>query len=303
MTTSSTSSAYHPAQHPTLRRFAQGEAVARLQRRLTAHLPNLPASTFVDAQFGPETEKQLKKFQQQAGLQVDGVAGERSWRALLAAPAQTATPQSASNTDRAVAAAQPGTELNQLQRCLKRLGHQYLDDGQAFHLNLVGIRSPSAHIDSFDDELWLSYRDEQLQPRFHRFALTTDPGKTYTQEQLLNPAGAAILQPGQYLNVYQIGRHNNKYQALCQSGGEVRIWRDANRDAVLDRGGKTYQGYFGINIHRASSSASSKVGAYSAGCQVLQKASDFDLLMALANKSRQLRGNHFSYTLLNQTDL
>lgn len=302
---------YHSKRHPTLRLFSRGEAVARLQRLLQQHLADLTATNFVDALFGMETARQLRRFQQQAGLTVDGVAGAQSWQALLAQPAPaTAAPSKNAGAGSGVGGGVGGgvsgsmsADLQRLQRGLKKLGYQYFDDGQPYHLNIVGIRNPSTRIDQFDDELWLSYRDEQHRWQLHQFSMTTDPGKTYTQDRLLNSAGAAILQPGQYVEVYQIARHQNKYEALCQKAGPVKVWRDNNRDNQLDRSGQTYQGYFGINIHRAGNVSSSQVGAYSAGCQVLQRASDFNLLMELAKKSQQLRLNKFSYTLLQQQDL
>ena len=84
----------------------------------------------------------------------------------------------------------------------------------------------------------------------------------------------------------------------------MRIWRDGNRDDRLDRSGKIYEGWFGINIHRAGHTGTTqKVGRYSAGCQVFQNADDFNLLISLAKKSAGLRGNRFTYTLLESGDL
>ena len=103
--------------------------------------------------------------------------------------------------------------------------------------------------------------------------------------------------------MYQIGKHRKKYDALVQLGGKVKVWRDANKDDKLDRSGTTYEGYYGINIHRAKSSGeTSRVGPYSAGCQVFKRADDFYFLMETAKRSRQLYGNKFTYTLLEQGD-
>jgi peptidoglycan hydrolase-like protein with peptidoglycan-binding domain len=53
-----------------------GDAVRRFQRALR-RTPNLGIS--VDGVFGPITEIAVKKFQQGAGLVVDGVVGPQTW--------------------------------------------------------------------------------------------------------------------------------------------------------------------------------------------------------------------------------
>ena len=86
--------------------------------------------------------------------------------------------------------------------------------------------------------------------------------------------------------------------------GEVRVWRDGNKDDKLDRAGEIHEGWYGINIHRAGSTGTTaKVGRYSAGCQVFQNADDFALMISLAKKSSSVRGNKFTYTLLEEADL
>ena len=62
---------------------------------------------------------------------------------------------------------------------------------------------------------------------------------------------------------------------------------------------------FGINIHRAGTfiNGSTQIDKWSAGCQVLSKESDFNLLMGLAEKARTLYGNSFTYTLIESRDI
>ena len=42
------------------------------------------------------------------------------------------------------------------------------------------------------------------------------------------------------------------HKALCQRNRKVKVWRDNNKDNILDWEGETDTGYFGINIHRAN---------------------------------------------------
>jgi len=69
-----------PNPYPTLKVGEEGEAVMRLQRRLQqkGFLSAQP-----DGAFGPMTEEAVKEAQDAPGLEVDGVVGPATWRALL----------------------------------------------------------------------------------------------------------------------------------------------------------------------------------------------------------------------------
>ncbi len=66
---------------PVLRRGASGEAVAELQARLLSRGFTLS----IDSRFGGATERAIRSFQAQAGLEPDGIVGKRTWAALDAA--------------------------------------------------------------------------------------------------------------------------------------------------------------------------------------------------------------------------
>jgi hypothetical protein len=58
---------------------------------------------------------------------------------------------------------------------------------------------------------------------------------------------------------------------------------------------------FGINIHRADSTGTRKtIDKYSAGCQVFASADDFNKFMEMAYKQKDLYGNKFTYTLIDE---
>lgn len=298
---------------PTLRRGARGRPVVKMQKRLVTHLGDLDAESFVDGVFGPATEQQVKRFQRAERLAVDGIVGRDTWTALLGekrTPVRSPVGETARSEDRRAAADQAspknggGGLASRVKRALERKGYQVQDDGKNFHLNIVGIRDPSTVIGNFDDRVILVYRDASGREQAVEYAITTDPGEYYTRHKLLNKAGAAILVPGQYDDAYKIARHLGKYEALCQRGGKVRVWRDGNRDDRLDRSGTIHEGYFGINIHRGKGKGrTERVGRYSAGCQVFRNADEFAVMMGLARKSKQIRGNVFTYTLLEEADL
>jgi hypothetical protein len=168
-----------------------------------------------------------------------------------------------------------------------------------YELNIVGVRSPSTVPNSFDDFILVFYQDNNGRWVNHAYPATTDPG-TYWLNQPMMPQGTAILIEGQYKDTYEIGMHRNKYLALVQRLKMVSVWRDYDRDAVLDfNNGTTYTGWFGINIHHASSNGTTKtVDKYSGGCQVFANIEDFNSFMAMCEAHRALYGNVFTYTLI-----
>jgi hypothetical protein len=119
----------------------------------------------------------------------------------------------------------------------------------------------------------------------------------------MNVKGTAILCPGQYRSAYKIDKHRGKYEALCQRGAPLTVWRDADRDSMHDMEDTTIDvGYFGINIHKAGRD-SPRVDKWSAGCQVFKNDGDFAEFMTTAHAARDRFGNSFTYTLLEEKDL
>jgi len=167
-----------------------------------------------------------------------------------------------------------------------------------YQLNIVGLRGKSTTPNLFDDEIHVFYKTDKGDWNYHVFNATTDPGTFW----LNNPEydqGTAILATGQYVDAYALGLHRGLYEALVQVK-PVTVIRDYNRDSVLDFYNGTKQtGLFGINIHRAESSGTTKViGKYSAGCQVFQNTEDFTNFLMLCRQHRQRYGDLFTYTLV-----
>jgi hypothetical protein len=186
---------------------------------------------------------------------------------------------------------------------VKRAGFKIFE--RPHELNIVGVRSANTRANAFDDKIHVSYRDGTGRWVSHNWPCTTDPG-TYWLRSPMNSKGTAILKGNmQYVGAYGIGLHRGKYKALCQINGPVTVIRDYNRDDYLDfMNGSEARGSFGINIHHASSHGTTKtVDKYSAGCQVFANIEDFGAFMALCERHRELYGNKFTYTLLDERAL
>ena len=182
---------------------------------------------------------------------------------------------------------------------VESLGHTVFESGQ-YNLNIIGIRSKNHKPNSFDDRMCVVFRDEQGWVT-RTWECTTEPGK-YWLENPTNVSGTAILVPGQYRGVYKIDKHQGKYDALCQRNGPVKVYRDDNRDDIIDSEvGTEEQGYFGINIHKAGS-GSTQIGRWSAGCQVFSHSADFDEFMSICYAAKSKWGNSFSYTLIDEPE-
>lgn len=190
--------------------------------------------------------------------------------------------------------------LAQLKKAMAAKGYPWFSTGE-YNLNLIGIRSKDLDANTFNDLICVAFHQAGNEILF-QFPGTTDPG-VYYRESPINVDGTAILKPGHWQGMWQVGMHQGKYRALVQRR-PVTVYRDNDGNRQLNPGGNEQTGLFGINLHRASESVTStQVDRWSAGCQVLSMPQDFALVMALVDRALVRWGNSFSYTLLEEADL
>lgn len=191
------------------------------------------------------------------------------------------------------------TEVSLFRNVFKAKNYVFQEDGK---LNIIGIRNrDTLGSDLFDDELYLIWKAANGWCVKH-YPITTDPGKRYYGQRMVNPKGTAILKAGQYRNVYKIGLHKNTYTALVQRNGPVTVYRDNNQNGILEIiPGNTDTGFFGINLHKAGTN-STYVGGWSAGCQVFKKEADFNEFLAICKSLESANNGKFTYTLLEKSN-
>lgn len=179
----------------------------------------------------------------------------------------------------------------------------YSFDERPHKLNIIGVRNPkNTSPEKFEDEIAYFYYDTNGNLNGNVVPATTSPS-VYFLENPTVPSGVAILKQGQYKDSYSIGLHRGKYEALVQSK-PVTVIRDADRNKYINFFAPTETGIYGINIHHASVKDNvTYIGTDSAGCQTFQNISDFDDMMKMAKKSRDLYGNTFTYTLIDQKQI
>lgn len=190
----------------------------------------------------------------------------------------------------------------QIEKAVKSKKYLWFNSNKDYDVNIVGIRTSNTGkkvTNVFDDFLTISFRIDGVWQYFIWNA-TTEPGKKGMLEGKAK-GGVARLVPGQYRAVWEIDKHQGKYEALCQRKGDVTVYRDANKDLVFDET-KTETGMFGINIHKAGRD-STWVENWSEGCQVFKRVKDFDQFMQICKMAAKIHGNHFSYTLIESKDI
>lgn len=190
-------------------------------------------------------------------------------------------------------------EIKTLISTLKSKG--YIVYTEPYKLNIVGRRTDNTKPNSFDDFIYIFYKNNDDDWEGWKANATTDAG-TYWLENPIESKGTALLKEGQYVDTYTIDRHNGKYFALTERLKPVVVIRDYNRNNVLDfNNGNEETGMFGINIHRADLKGTRKtIDKYSAGCQVFANPEDFNKMMEMAYKQKDLYGNKFTYTLIDE---
>lgn len=185
---------------------------------------------------------------------------------------------------------------------MRHEGHTIFEnDSRNFNLNIIGIRSRTAKLDSFGCQLMVCWKYQGVWNE-RSYRITTFPGRYYLTQKLLNPAGCAILVPGQYKRVYSVRLHNNKYKALCQTFGNVKVFRDKDKDDQFDLDvNRIVSGEYGINIHNSPDNmTTTRVGAYSAGCQVFSDDLEFNQFMGILFEALKIYENKFTYTLITE---
>lgn len=190
-----------------------------------------------------------------------------------------------------------------VEKAVKGKGYLWFEKGD-FNLNIVGVRTHTKSMKAtnlFDDRITISYK-ENGEWQFYSFKATTEPSPLYLKNPL-NKKGTAILKPMQHRKAYSLGLHQGQYEALRQVG-ELKVYRDDDRDSDYDYINESASFNDGINIHRASPTGESiYIEKWSAGCQVIANIKDWNKFLSVVKKSASIHGSKFTYTLITTDDI
>ena len=189
---------------------------------------------------------------------------------------------------------------NQLRNLCKAKKYKWFD--APWDLNFIGIRNTNTKSNDFDDTIAIAYVDSDYRPRVFCAPFTCDPGLDYLLTPM-NPKGAAIIPEGQYLGLWQLGKHKG-YTALVQRKA-ITLKRDNDKDNLIEGELSAGAEIAGLNFHRALENEIVKtVGKFSAGCQVVKIPEDFNYIISLVNlQIRYVKSAIVSYTLISELDL
>jgi hypothetical protein len=167
-------------------------------------------------------------------------------------------------------------------------------------INIFGIRKVNGKVNEYDDLIGVCFNNGTGWD-FFCFIATTEPGLDYLIDPM-NPAGTSVVALGQHKNVWALGLHQNRKDrpSLVQVG-TFEIYRDNNKDAVIDLINPQFATGKGINLHWSFAPKGTKrVGKSSAGCQVVLNEAAMERILDFARRS----GNKtFTYTLFSSDEV
>lgn len=173
-----------------------------------------------------------------------------------------------------------------------------------YNLNIWGFRSNDKDTTHYNDVFIIFYQKLKGGWYMMQFEGTTDPSDIILQHPE-NPLGTAIVVPGQYRGLWSFGFHKNRrdHKALVQFG-PITVYRDNNKDSVIDTDVKLDTGMFGINMHHGSLNSTDTIGLWSAGCQVHKDINRYNNEFIPLIEASVKEGNKtFTYTLCTENDL
>lgn len=252
----------------------------------------------IDGKYGVGTYNAVMKFQADAGLKIDGVLGEQTYNALANAQVTTSEKKSIAVKD--------------VLAVMKK--KKYKINDKQFQINIVGIREDNIFDNLFSDKLFVFWKNEKMEWESYTAKWTTMPG-TLGQGGVFKPitvlgiTGVAVLVEGQYIDAYEFVDSYSGW--LCypyfQQVGKVKVYRDGDRDTVLDYDMPTQEGHFGINLHRMSNNnidtdtVNLEWVTWTMGCQGNPEP-HFKKLVDFARITAKFFGKRFTYTLINRND-
>jgi len=286
--------------------FGKDDDRYREMRAIKAHM--------AEGQFSkiPAEIRAMKRLW--AGRGLDGLLKRRDAEATLFERGLSAAPLGPRPTETVPRApAQPSARVpiasdlaHRIVAAMERKGYEiYRGPGE---INIVYVEGMNPDGTPNDDEankwndLRLLIRFEGNNPKIIGYwKATTEPGRHWVMNPL-DPHGAARIEFGQY-NAWQVGMHRGNHEALVQTGGEVTVCRDFNKDFERT-GDRRHTGSFGINQHWGYDLP--EVGKASAGCLVGQSKTGHKDFMAIVKSDPRYKANRkyvFATTILPESDV
>lgn len=148
---------------------------------------------------------------------------------------------------------------------------------------LLGVRSNEDAPNHFDDKFYLFRGEEFIMVTTG----TTNPGLTVLKGGFkdYNSLGAAVVKADEwYYDVWRVGKHKGKTDALVQTGAKIKFYRDGDMDGLSEELGMLFEGFNGINFHPnthdlTKTLTGEQINDWSAGCQVCNNIPQYNKIM------------------------
>ena len=183
---------------------------------------------------------------------------------------------------------------------VEELGFKIFESGKDYDLNIIGARNPEQEPNVFNDRIHVCYQVGGVWVE-EIFECTTDPGSYWLNRPMRQSGTAVLKHPQQMRGAFELGYHKGNIHHRClRQVKEVDVWRDANKDEVIDYGSMSDSTAWAIQIHRASSKyKSQRIDRYSAGCQVISDPVKYRRFIELCDLQVSTNSwNRFTYTLI-----
>ena len=168
-------------------------------------------------------------------------------------------------------------------------------------LNMLSMRKGTSVdrkvTNSFDEKLYVFYKDDKLIWQLFEYDVTTLPGLIPGTELL--PENVSILRLGQYVDQLEMSLLDGEQEHPCLKFENCAIQRNINRNKY-DFTSPSEIGNFPMTIHRSSSTSTADyVFNYSEGSQVFKNINQYNQFMNLCNSQIQVaKKDRFTYTLV-----
>lgn len=138
-------------------------------------------------------------------------------------------------------------------------------------INIIFLRNSPKATNRWTDKLYIIKFINDVPKIVGKWNATTVPGEHYIKfgKKIGAPFAIAgqhkVWQVGTHIGIIEQSRGGTGHEALIQTGGEIEVLRDKDKDGA---GEVKHRGFFGINIH-GTRNQSTVVNQSSAGCLVV----------------------------------
>jgi peptidoglycan hydrolase-like protein with peptidoglycan-binding domain len=254
-----------------------------------------------DGKFGPISSAALKKFQTLMKInEPDQLGAETAKKLIETKPEELPTPPLKLGNDLA----------SRIVKYMQLKKYEIFQGIKEYNIVYVEGMDADGSLNNdkpnyFNDRRMVIQIIDGVPAIVGNWEATTEPGYHYT-ENPMNPEGAARIKFGQY-KAWQVGIHgtSDRHEALIQTGGEITVYRDLNKD-YQRTGDKEDTGYFAVNQHWGYDFPYNNVYYASAGCLVGRMRQGHREFMSLIKKDRRFQLNDryvFYTTVIDGADL